>query len=503
MSVGWSFPTPTRPAPRPTHRRAELTIRAAIDATVELLDELPERRVTFEAIRLRSGVSQGSLTHHFGSRAGLLAAAHVERYARSCRQDAAFLGRFAGTFTDAHTFAATMIAMIDDMLSAERRQVRWTRMSAIAAALPDPTLEATLRHSYTGLTDRLAAIIDDATASGVLAPDADVRTIALLVTMHAQGLVLDDLVGADVSLAAWNHLQVRFVASFLTPDAAAMLEATARQRYGEMWRAEVFGRPGRVPTEVAERLATVRRHHAAQTAAGSEPAPEHTVDALRALLASTQHDADPGVGRTSPSLAAARQHIVTGAIAQLRTGGASAVSVEPLREAAGLSPQAFHRAFGGRDQLVRIARIRLEITRSAHSVARFTRCVTDAAGPADFRRLLEQDATGWMAKEPQRHAMRQRIETLDATRTDAELHGALARVQRVTRDLLVEQVCAAQARGLIDPELPASGVARFLDGTPFWHVFHGLDDRRPDTVAWTHMLRVHATMLSPDVPTAR
>gem|GEM_PF-5554504 len=83
MSVGWSFPTPTRPAPWPTHRRAELTIRAAIDATVELLDELPERRVTFEAIRLRSGVSQGSLTHHFGSRAGLLAAAHVERYARS------------------------------------------------------------------------------------------------------------------------------------------------------------------------------------------------------------------------------------------------------------------------------------------------------------------------------------------------------------------------------------------------------------------------------------
>lgn len=61
--------------------------------------------------------------------------------------------------------------------------------------------------------------------------------------------------------------------------------------------------------------------------------------------------------------------------------------------------------------------------------------------------------------------------------------GAIARVQRVTRNLLVEQVCAAQARGLIDPELPASGVARFLDGTPFWHVFHGLDDRRPDTVA--------------------
>jgi hypothetical protein len=113
-----------------------------------------------------------------------------------------------------------------------------------------------------------------------------------------------------------------------------------------------------------------------------------------------------------------------------------------------------------------------------------------------MREALERDAIR-MSEDVPRTAMWQRIETLAAARTDSELRASLAKVQRAARDLLIEQVCSAQARGLIDPELPARGVARLLDSSVFWHVFHGLDAKRPDREDWIGMLHRIAALLSP------
>lgn len=185
------------------------------------------------------------------------------------------------------------------------------------------------------------------------------------------------------------------------------------------------------------------------------------------------------------------------ALAALREHGERGIDVPALRRASGLSPQAFHRLFGTREALVREARIRLEVARATNSSARFAGLVARSATPTDMRSALDLGGSQ-MAEAGPRRAMWQRIETLAATRTDAELGTALARVQRVTRDLLIEQVCLAQGRGLIDPELPSRGVARLLDATAFWHVFHGLDANRPASEQWSAMLGRIAALISPD-----
>jgi hypothetical protein len=152
-----------------------------------------------------------------------------------------------GAFSTVEQFTSTMLAHIGEVLSEERRAVRWVRMSAIAAALGDAELTASLSAAYTVLTDGLTMYAEEAHRSGILQPDADARTIALLLSMHAQGLVLDDLVGDDVPPEAWHHLMVQFVATFLTPGAATVLEDQEAATFGDLWRAEVFGRPGRLP----------------------------------------------------------------------------------------------------------------------------------------------------------------------------------------------------------------------------------------------------------------
>jgi AcrR family transcriptional regulator len=490
---GWRYPSPAVPGPVPTQQRAAETIRVAIDATVELLEQLAEQQVTLDAIRRRSGVSQGSLTHHFASRDGLVATAQVERYSRACAADEAFLGRFAGRLDGPEPFASTLIGHITAMLTPERREVRWIRMSAIAAAIGDAALAQTLSSRYSSLIDRVSEHVEEGARHHLLLPDVDTRTVALLLSMQAQGLVLDDLVGHDVPEDAWNRMMVRFVACFLAPAAAEELERLERAQLGDLWRAEVFGDPGRVPSGVVERLGELRRTVGdAGTEAMTEPS------RVRALLVhAEQGQVTPGARRTTRSTSEARDQLLRATMTNLRAHGRALLDISGLREATGITPQAFHRMYGNQDTLVREARIELELSRAAHSTARFARIVQESSDPAEFRSALERDAL-WMADDASRSAMWQRIETLAASRNDAELRASLARVQRTGRDLLIEQVCLAQTRGLIDPELPSRGVARFLDGTVFWHVFHGLDDRRPSREDWTAMLRRIALLLSPD-----
>ena len=500
--AGWRYPSPTQPAPVPRQRRAAETIRAAVDATIDLLDRLPEHQVTLEAIRERSGVSQGSLTHHFNSRDGLVATAQVARYARTCEADAAFLGRYRSGLDASEQFCTTMLAHIEEMLSDERRRNRWIRMSAIAAAFGDAELTATLSQTYTQLADGLTAYAEHARQNSIVLPDTDPRTIALLLSMHAQGLVLDDLVAQDVPVEVWNHIMVRFVTSFLAPAVVKELERQAQERFGDLWRAEVFGSPGRVPSDVAARLDVLR---GATRALGTSPEGERDVETVRRLLEQAERggtSGGPGGSRLSSSTEVLRERAVTAGLTALRERGGAGVDIAAIRADTGPSPQSFHRMFGSREAFVRELRIRLEIARAAHSTVRFASLVANATSPAEMRAALELDAVR-MQEDASRAAMWQRIETLAATRTDQELRTPLARIQRATRDLLIEQVCVAQARGLIDPELPGRGVARLLDGTVFWHVFHGLDAKRPERDEWIAMLRRIAGFLSPDLATER
>jgi len=506
----WQYPSPHQPTPTPKQQRAIETIRAAVAATVELLERLPPSEITLKAIRERSGVSQGSLTHHFGSREALIATAHVARYERSCAADAAFLSRYRGALSTAEEFIPTILDHISEMLSEHRREVRWVRLSAIGAAFRDAELTSTLSSAYTALADELTGYADEARCVGLIEDDADPRSIALLLSMHAQGLVLDDLLGDDVPKVAWHHLMTCFVASFLTASARDELYRRATERHGEMWRAEVFGRAGRVPHEVAERLRALRdaAGNEAGDEAGHTPVAEDAdgardTHAVRRLLElaertrSTEHSVAP----PAPAIRDIREPLLTLAAATLRESGEAGIDVAELRTAADLSPQAFHRTFGGRDSLVREVRIRLEVSRAAHSIVRFADLVAGSSSPADMRAGLEAGAMR-LAQDAERAAMWQRIETLAAARTDAGLRSSLARVQRVARDLLIEQVCLAQSRQLMDPMLPARGVARLLDGSVFWHVFHGLDARRPAREEWAGMLRRIATLLSPDAPSS-
>lgn len=482
----WRRPSPGVPVPVPLQERARETVRAAVEATAELLDRLPAHEVTLEAIRERSGVSQGSLSHHFGTRDGLIAAANVERYVRSCASDAAFLSRFDGMVTSPESFAGVMLGLIDDVLTPARREARWTRIAAVAAGLEGDPLLTSLRHSSTALIDRIEAVVTEARDHGLLHPDTDSRTLAVLSTMQSQGLVLDDLADDDSPPSGWKYFHARFVGCFLAEEPARTLAESARVMHGDLWRAEVIGPPGRVPAAVARRLAA---HRAATGGTIHDVAdPDH----VRELLPGSAE------GAATRPLPPAPERLLDLTIGHVRPHGARGLDIEQLRVQAGVTANSnFHRAFHGHAGLLRAARHAIEVERAAASLSRFARLVAAADTPEQLREGLEQWG-GSLVDSGRRRTLFQRAETIAAARTDLQLRDLLGRTQRTSRDLLIEQVCVAQSRGLIDPSLPPAAVARFLDGVVMWHLFHELDERRSGREEWVGMLRRIAALISPD-----
>ena len=71
--------------------RAEATVAALLDAAVARLESGGDAAVRIDDILAETGVSRGSLYHHFGGRQGLVDAADLELYARRARADVAAL----------------------------------------------------------------------------------------------------------------------------------------------------------------------------------------------------------------------------------------------------------------------------------------------------------------------------------------------------------------------------------------------------------------------------
>jgi len=475
----WQFPSAERPAPAPVQERALSSVEAALQATVELLEESPVEAITFRAVRERSGVSSGSLTHHFGSREGLIAAAQVERFARACHEDSAFLSRLATSVDAAEPHAEAVISMVADMFTPRRQRQRWLRMSAVAAAFGDERLAATLREAYTVLIDATAEYLATEQHNRLVSEEFDPRAAALLATMYAQGLVLDDLTG-DVAPPDWRPLQLHLGAAFATGPTVSALHGLAHQ---ELRAIGAAAGPGSHPRPATDRTSEVLSD----------------VDQVRRLILRDALGADKSqaVGPDAPDASDVPGRFLAAAIDRMRVHGARGIDVRTLRIAVGLSSGRFYRAFGTRSELVLLARTHLAVGHAAALVSGLAGAVASAQSAAELHEALVTWAIAPPGSDPGRPIW-QHTETLAAAATDPELRARVAAIQRASRDMLIEQVTIAQERGLLTDVFSAPSVATLLDSIAFWSLFHSLDAHPPDHDGWARAVERLISVILPD-----
>ena len=179
------------------------TRESLLKTTVALLDNKSPEQITVDDVLTESGISSGSLYHHFGDLNALIDAAMVVRFARGVDWSIDVLGQAMGQARDRKDLAARLHQVTLQTQSPERRDVRAERVRAIARATTSPRFREALAPEQTRLTNGIAEVWSGLQERGLVSESIDPQAGSLFIQAYTLGLVLNDVSDDPVPFESW------------------------------------------------------------------------------------------------------------------------------------------------------------------------------------------------------------------------------------------------------------------------------------------------------------
>ena len=178
------------PRVRAPQQRALDKIDAVVAATVMALEQEGEQGVRIADICDATGVSYGTVYHHFGDRNGLIRAAQFARLRDQPGQDIdAFSDALTGDDPGAE-FINRLYEICRSIADPSRGPVRLVRTSVLTTAVHDAEFLAAVTELETQVMTDLVNTIDRAKDAGIADPSLDSLALASYVAAMSYGLVL-------------------------------------------------------------------------------------------------------------------------------------------------------------------------------------------------------------------------------------------------------------------------------------------------------------------------
>lgn len=188
----------------PTHDRL-------IASTQQLLNQYPISEITTEMVLVHSGVSRGSLYHHFNDMSDLLAKTLYATFSELADQNIKMIEELiekshsqADFIKSAHLF--NKVAQAPD-----RRGVRFDRLRLISLASENEQAVKILEKEQKRLTAAYKLVFETAQENGWIAKDIDAHAAAVFIQAYTFGRVIDDISEDKVDPAAWESLLMKVV----------------------------------------------------------------------------------------------------------------------------------------------------------------------------------------------------------------------------------------------------------------------------------------------------
>jgi len=399
--------------PSPVQTRSRSTIERAISAAAELLVELGEDGLRLQDVVARSGVSAGSLTHHFGSREGLIAAALMAGFDGAARQRAISFGVASG---DQDRFVTGLRTMLACSAAGERDAWRLARLRVLAYAHRRPALRQALVSSVGQLEREMADRVANAGPRLTRADGVSPLALVVFSEAYSAGRIVDAVFGDPLPIEQWADLFARLVRSVVPEDAVEAALGPVRSDSGDV--------------------------HA------------------RLALAPDERRAIPHL-----DLDENERRMLDAACELQCEGGADAVRVCDLVERTQLSRSWFARHFGEREELIDSVHLHRLIAFARGESAHIEGAFDGASDGSDLERRLEPVIT-MMSEAFYLDAAWGRVELIAAAARSPLLARQAAPIVHATLERMAAAIAGAQVRGLVHPDLPPRAVARFLWAAP-------------------------------------
>lgn len=194
-------------SPHPTAEKLLDTVSTMLDS------DNPHDILVDEVLRV-SGVSRGSLYHHFGDFPGLVQATLLRRFSRNVDADGKAMMAVVQESTSKEDYWTRIRELSAFTQLPSRAPVRAERARIISMASSDLAFHNALSREQDRVTQVMAEAIDKAQENGWVKATLSSQAIAVFLQAYSLGRAVDDLASDKVPNADWVLLVEKVLGAF-------------------------------------------------------------------------------------------------------------------------------------------------------------------------------------------------------------------------------------------------------------------------------------------------
>jgi AcrR family transcriptional regulator len=194
------------------------TREALIAAAARLLETKPPEEVKVDEILSESGISSGSLYHHFRDLSDLIDHAMIARYTAYSDANIDVLVSLTDNARDRQSFSALFRAYNALQVAPDRAAARTARVQVVARATNDERFRTLFLAEQDRVLEAVADIAREFQSRGIVDADFNPTAIAVFFGIYNIGLVVNDLAGNPAMPEDLLALMSRFVDRVLIAD---------------------------------------------------------------------------------------------------------------------------------------------------------------------------------------------------------------------------------------------------------------------------------------------
>jgi len=176
------------------------------DAVVSLMDRTPPEDIHSEFVLRETGISRGSLYHHYEDFTDLIEDALLYRFSAGVEASTGAIENIVATAGDRAEFFSMLEGVTRATQSRDRADTRFERARMLAMAQHNLRFRNKLGLVQDHLTDSLTECIKQAQDKGWVNLDFQPRTIAVFLQAYTLGKVVDDVVEQPMDEDDWENL---------------------------------------------------------------------------------------------------------------------------------------------------------------------------------------------------------------------------------------------------------------------------------------------------------
>jgi AcrR family transcriptional regulator len=194
------------------------TKKLLVETVVELLETKKPNEILAEEVLEVSGVSKGSMYHHFEDLQELVETAQLVRYSKWIDLSIEFMTKYVLGASTKENFIDSLRKLTELTQASDRKGARAERARALAACFDNPRMALAMGAETQRHTDALADIIQEVQNRGLVRTDIDSKAVAVFIQSYTLGKMVNDYNPTGVDDKTWvDMITDMAVRTFVTP----------------------------------------------------------------------------------------------------------------------------------------------------------------------------------------------------------------------------------------------------------------------------------------------